>query len=106
MTIADNAKRDFPLLGDKSVFHLVVDLVIYAADASPYRLIPQVVILPRNTADIANIFDYSRETGRHATFHAAGHRRRISPIGLSMLGASPSDQLAASAFRSEALKDR
>jgi len=72
MTIADNAKRDFPLLGDKWVFHRVVDLVRYAADASPYRLIPQVVILPRNTADIANIFDYSRETGRHATFHAAG----------------------------------
>src|SRR5271165_784738 len=36
----------------------------------------------------------------------AGHPRRIPPIGLSMLGASPSAQLAASALRSEALKDR
>jgi hypothetical protein len=36
----------------------------------------------------------------------AGHPRRIPPIGLSMLGASPSAQLAASASRSEVLKAR
>jgi hypothetical protein len=39
------------ILGDKQVLHRVIDLVRYAADASPYRLVPQVVVLPRTTAD-------------------------------------------------------
>ena len=60
------------LLGDRQVLHRVIDLVRYAADASPYRLVPQVVVLPRNTADVANVLAYCRENGRHATFRAAG----------------------------------
>ena len=49
-----------------------IDLVRYASDASPYRLVPQVVVLPRTTDDIVKLFRYCRETGRHATFRAAG----------------------------------
>lgn len=60
------------ILGDKQVLHRLIDLVRYAADASPYRLVPQVVVLPRTAADIANILTYCRENGRHATFRAAG----------------------------------
>jgi D-lactate dehydrogenase len=60
------------ILGDKQVLHRLIDLVRYAADASPYRLVPQVVVLPRNVADVANVLAYCRETGRHATFRAAG----------------------------------
>src|SRR5207237_6247034 len=48
----------------------------------------------------------ARLTASHSPSLMAGHPRRIPPIGLSMLGASPSAQLAASAFRSEALTDR
>jgi D-lactate dehydrogenase len=36
------------LLGKEKVLHRAIDLVRYASDASPYRLIPQVVVLPRN----------------------------------------------------------
>jgi D-lactate dehydrogenase len=60
------------LLGNKQVFHRVIDLVRYAADASPYRLLPKAVVLPRNVDDVVNILAYCRQTGRHATFRAAG----------------------------------
>ena len=60
------------LLGKEGVLHRAIDLVRYASDASPYRLIPQVVVLPRTTDDIVKIFRYCRENGRHATFRAAG----------------------------------
>jgi D-lactate dehydrogenase len=60
------------ILGESQILHRVIDLVRYAADASPYRLVPQVVVLPRNTADVANVLAYCRQNGRHATFRAAG----------------------------------
>lgn len=60
------------LLGKTQVLHRVIDLVRYAADASPYRLLPKVVVLPRNVDDIVKTLAYCRESGRHATFRAAG----------------------------------
>jgi D-lactate dehydrogenase len=60
------------LLGKANVLHRAIDLVRYASDASPYRLIPQVVVLPRTTDDIVKLFRYCRENRRHATFRAAG----------------------------------
>src|ERR1700754_4497779 len=62
------------LLGKENVLHRAIDLVRYASDASPYRLVPQVVVLPRTTDDIVKLFRYCRATGRHATFQAAGTR--------------------------------
>jgi D-lactate dehydrogenase len=60
------------LLGKEKVLHRAIDLVRYASDASPYRLVPQVVVLPETTDDIVKLFRYCRATGRHATFRAAG----------------------------------
>ena len=60
------------LLGKQSVLHRAIDLVRFASDASPYRLIPQVVVQPRTTDDIVKLFRYCRENGRHATLRAAG----------------------------------
>src|SRR6266403_1329981 len=60
------------LLGKENVLHRAIDLVRYASDASPYRLVPQVVVLPRTTDDIVKLFRYCRDTGRHATVLAAG----------------------------------
>jgi D-lactate dehydrogenase len=60
------------LLGKEIVLHRAIDLVRYASDASPYRLVPHVVVLPRTTDDIVKLFRYCHETGRHATFRAAG----------------------------------
>jgi D-lactate dehydrogenase len=60
------------LLGNDRVLHRAIDLVRYASDASPYRLTPQVIVLPRTTDEVVKIFRYCRENGRHATFRAAG----------------------------------
>jgi D-lactate dehydrogenase len=60
------------LLGRQNVLHRAIDLVRYASDASPYRLIPRVVVLPRTTDDVVKLFRYCRDKGRHATFRAAG----------------------------------
>src|SRR6202142_2469130 len=60
------------LIGPDQVLHRAIDLVRYASDASPYRLIPQVVVAPRNISDVVALLKYCRENGRHATFRAAG----------------------------------
>jgi D-lactate dehydrogenase len=70
---SDELKADLiALLGKANVLYRAIDLVRYASDASPYRLVPQVVVLPQTTDDIVKLFRYCRETGRHATFRAAG----------------------------------
>lgn len=72
------------VLGQDQVLHRVSDLVRYASDASPYRLLPAVVVLPRNIEDVRAVLDYCRRTRRHATFRAAG---------TSLVGQSQSDDI-------------
>ena len=60
------------LIGKDQVLHRISDLVRYASDASPYRYLPQVVVLPRTVDDVRAILDYCARTGRHATFRAGG----------------------------------
>ncbi|MFF3950586.1 FAD-binding and (Fe-S)-binding domain-containing protein [Streptomyces sp. NPDC001902] len=60
------------LLGEDQVLHRISDLVRYASDASPYRYLPQVVVLPRDVRDVQKLLGYCRRNGRHATFRAAG----------------------------------
>src|SRR5580704_3737907 len=60
------------LIGGDQVLHRAIDHIRYASDASPYRLIPQVVVTPRTTGDVIALLKYCRENGRHATFRAAG----------------------------------
>jgi len=71
-TPADLKASLIALLGKEKVLHRAIDLVRYASDASPYRLVPQVVVRPRTTEDIVRLFRYCRETGRHVTFRSAG----------------------------------
>ena len=60
------------LVGKDQVLHRISDLIRYASDASPYRYLPQVVVLPRTVDDVCTILDYCARTGRHATFRAGG----------------------------------
>ena len=48
------------LVGEHNVFGKASDLVRYATDASPYRLIPQVVVSPENAADVASVLSYAK----------------------------------------------
>ena len=60
------------LLGKENVLHRAIGSRTVCLRCEPYRLVPQVVVLPRTTDDIVKLFRYCRETGRHATFRAAG----------------------------------
>ena len=60
------------LVGQDQVLHRISDLVRYASDASPYRYLPQVVVVARTIDDVRAILGYCARTGRHATFRAGG----------------------------------
>ncbi|MEJ7875716.1 MAG: FAD-binding and (Fe-S)-binding domain-containing protein [Solirubrobacterales bacterium] len=60
------------LIGESAILARATDLVRYASDASPYRLIPQVVVQPRDPAGVARVIAYGREHGIPVTFRAGG----------------------------------
>ncbi|MFE5741679.1 FAD-binding and (Fe-S)-binding domain-containing protein [Streptomyces celluloflavus] len=60
------------LLGPEKVLHTISDLVRYASDASPYRFVPQVVVVAEDLDDISAVFSYAHGKGRNIVFRAAG----------------------------------
>ena len=60
------------LIGDDAVLARATDLIRYASDASPYRLIPKAVVQPRRPEDVAAVIDYGRRNGVAVTFRAGG----------------------------------
>ncbi|MEW2517772.1 FAD-binding and (Fe-S)-binding domain-containing protein [Actinacidiphila alni] len=60
------------LLGPDKVRTGVSDLVRYASDASPYRFVPQAVVLPGSVQDVVRLLAYARRERRHLVFRAAG----------------------------------
>ncbi|TWF91740.1 D-lactate dehydrogenase [Streptomyces brevispora] len=60
------------LLGPQKVLSKISDLVRYASDASPYRFVPQVVVVPEDIDDVSAILSYAHGKGRNVVFRAAG----------------------------------
>ncbi|MFD5102437.1 FAD-binding and (Fe-S)-binding domain-containing protein [Streptomyces albidochromogenes] len=60
------------LLGAGKVLWKVSDLVRYASDASPYRFVPQVVVVAEDVGDVSAVLAYARAEGREVVFRAAG----------------------------------
>lgn len=60
------------VVGQQQVLTRPLDLARYASDASPYRMIPQVVILARNGDDVAGVLRFARRHRLPVTFRAAG----------------------------------
>ena len=60
------------LLGAERVLARPIDLIRYASDASPYRLIPKAVVMARDTADIAKVFGYARRSGTPVVLRGGG----------------------------------
>src|SRR3954453_17589034 len=60
------------LLGADRVLHRVSDLVRYASDASPYRLIPQAVVMAHDATDVAKVLAFGRHEGIPVTLRAGG----------------------------------
>lgn len=63
-----NARGD----GRNKVLWKVADLVRYASDASPYRFVPQVVVVAEDLDDVSAVLSYARANGRSVVFRAAG----------------------------------
>ncbi|MGW8783582.1 FAD-binding and (Fe-S)-binding domain-containing protein [Streptomyces sp. NPDC055796] len=60
------------LLGAEKVLWKVSDLVRYASDASPYRFLPQVVVVAEDIDDVSAVLSYAHGRGREVVFRAAG----------------------------------
>ena len=60
------------LLGADRVLTRAIDLVAYASDASPYRLLPKAVVMARDADDVAAVLDYGRGAGVPVTLRSAG----------------------------------
>ncbi|MCO5314632.1 MAG: FAD-binding oxidoreductase [Solirubrobacterales bacterium] len=60
------------LLGEDRVLARATDIIRYASDASPYRKLPQVVVMARDAGDVAKVMRYGTEQGIGVTFRAAG----------------------------------
>jgi D-lactate dehydrogenase len=60
------------LLGEDRVLTRVIDLIRYASDASPYRLLPSAVVMARDADDVAKVLAYGRRSGIPVTFRAGG----------------------------------
>jgi D-lactate dehydrogenase len=60
------------LLGADRVLGRASDLVRYASDASPYRLLPRAVVMARDAGDVAKTLAYGRAHGVPIVFRAGG----------------------------------
>ncbi len=60
------------LLGPDRVLSRVLDLVRYASDASPYRLLPQAVVMAQDAEDVAKVLAYGRRAGVPVTLRSGG----------------------------------
>ena len=59
-------------LGRERVLTRALDLVKYASDASPYRLIPKAIAMPRDVDDVVALLHFARTSGTPLTFRAGG----------------------------------
>jgi D-lactate dehydrogenase len=60
------------VLAPERVLARPIDLVARSVDASIYRMIPKVVVRPRDLEDIRALFAYARAHRRHLTLRTAG----------------------------------
>ncbi|QEH34493.1 putative FAD-linked oxidoreductase [Aquisphaera giovannonii] len=60
------------IVGKDRVLSRAIDLVMFASDASPYRMLPKAVVLPRDADEVARIFEYARRKAIPVTIRAAG----------------------------------
>jgi len=59
-------------LGRERVLTRALDLVAYASDASPYRVIPKAVAMPRALAEVVSLLRWASDTRTPLTFRAGG----------------------------------
>ncbi|MBA2523669.1 MAG: FAD-binding oxidoreductase, partial [Solirubrobacterales bacterium] len=60
------------IVGDAGLLGRASDLIRYASDASPYRMIPAAVVRPRGVEQVAALMSYCRETSMPLVFRSGG----------------------------------
>jgi D-lactate dehydrogenase len=60
------------VLGADRVLARASDLIAYASDASPYRMIPKAVTMPRDVDDVVRLLAFAREHGAPLVFRTGG----------------------------------
>ncbi|MBN8866577.1 MAG: FAD-binding oxidoreductase [Solirubrobacterales bacterium] len=60
------------LLGEEKLLARATDLVRYASDASPYRMLPRAVVMAHDADDVAKVLRFGREEGIPVTFRSGG----------------------------------
>ncbi len=60
------------LLGEDRVLARATDLIRYASDASPYRKLPQAVVMAHDAEDVGRVMRFGREHDIPVTFRAGG----------------------------------
>ncbi len=60
------------ILSPDRVLSRPIDRLGRSADASIYRLIPEVIVRPRGVGEVCELLAWARRRGRHVTFRAAG----------------------------------
>ncbi len=60
------------IVGPDGLLGRASDLIRYASDASPYRLIPEAVVQPRTVEQVAGLMAHAREGGTPLVFRAGG----------------------------------
>lgn len=60
------------LLGEDRVLSRASDIIRYASDASPYRMLPQVVVMAHDAGDVSKVIAYGRDKGIGVTFRSGG----------------------------------
>jgi len=69
MNLAEDLGR---ILSPERVLARPIDRLARSVDASIYRLIPEVVVRPRDVGEVSALFAYARAHRRHLTFRTAG----------------------------------
>lgn len=59
-------------VGADRVLARPLDLIRYASDASPYRLLPRAVVMAHGIEDVRRTLAHARATGGHLTFRGGG----------------------------------
>jgi D-lactate dehydrogenase len=60
------------LLGEEKLLGRATDLIRYASDASPYRILPQAVVMAHDADDVAKVLEFGRREGIPVTFRSGG----------------------------------
>src|SRR6202022_2796859 len=60
------------VLGADRVLTRALDIVGYASDSSPYRLLPKAVAVPRDVTDVGKLLAYACRSGTPLVWRAGG----------------------------------